>query len=154
MMELGARASLPWASPPLVRTAMDFPAPERFSKNFLESCRVGSPAAAMPEPVRCHLPKDEIKRMEGKQLSESREVTAGRYWSRAAVGTALNTTDTPPRGSYTHGDAVTPPPSTRTHARTGGRAARFQQRFINLMSNLKKKKKECCNGKKGLLVQR
>lgn len=93
----------------------------------------------MPEPVRCHLPKDEIKGMEGKQLSESREVTAGRYWSRAAVGTALNTTDTPPRGSYTHGDAVTPP--LNAHARTHGRKSRAFPATIH-KSNVQSKKKK------------
>lgn len=43
---------LPWASPPLVSTAMHFPAPERFSKNFRVSCRFGPVAPAISQSAR------------------------------------------------------------------------------------------------------
>lgn len=43
---------LPCASPPLVSTAMDLPAPDRFSKNLRVSCRFGAAAPAMPVHLR------------------------------------------------------------------------------------------------------
>lgn len=40
-------ATLPWASPPLVSTAMDLPDPDRFSMSFRVSCRFGAMVLAM-----------------------------------------------------------------------------------------------------------
>lgn len=78
----GTQSELPWASPPLVRTAIDFPAPERFSKNFRESCRIGAPAAAMADPRSLSPAKTEIKRLKwgsqrlsGQSVCESGQIT-------------------------------------------------------------------------------
>lgn len=42
MMEAGKTRFSPWASPPLVSTAMDFPWPDKFSKSLRVSCRLGA----------------------------------------------------------------------------------------------------------------
>lgn len=73
----GTQSELPWASPPLVRTAIDFPAPERFSKNFRESCRIGAPAPAMADPFHCHRPKMKGNGWRGSQRLSVQSVCDG-----------------------------------------------------------------------------
>lgn len=95
IMEPGRRATLPWASPPLVSTAMDFPDADRFSISFRVSCRFGAMVLAMFLRVGSQSEAAEGESAQTcavRRAAESVSISGGGWWwwcSGAAVVAAL-----------------------------------------------------------------